>query len=91
VALLNEDKRFIECESGYRAVFTRGEIEWLLQVLNDVRLGNWIALGSPDEHPEIKKGMSSQTMSRIVTMDMAGFFEMGFLSAISGDLQPGHE
>jgi hypothetical protein len=91
VELLNEPKRFTECAAGYRTKFTRGEIEWLLQVLNDIRVGCWLALGSPDEHPEMKKGMSNQTRSQIATMEMAAFFEMGFLHAVSGNLQPGHE
>jgi hypothetical protein len=91
VELLNEPKRFTECAAGYRTKFTRGEIEWLLQVLNDIRVGCWLALGSPDEHPEMKQGMSNQTMSQIATMEIAAFFQMGFLHAVSGNLQPGHE
>lgn len=91
VALLNEANRFTEIENGHRAKFTRGEIEWLLQVFNDVRIGSWLALGSPAAHPEIKPGMSNQTMSHIVTMDIAGFFELAFLRAVSGDLAPEHE
>ena len=35
--------------------------------------------------------MSKQTMSHVMTMDIATFFEMGFLSAVSGEFQPGHE
>jgi len=89
--LLNETNRFTEIEQGYRAKFTRGEIEWLLQVFNDVRIGSWLALGSPAAHPEIKPGMSHQTMSHIVTMDIAGFFEMAFLRAVSGELKSDHE
>ncbi len=83
--LLNEPGRFKECPGGFRAGFTRGELEWLLQVLNDVRVGGWLALGSPDEHPEKKEGMSRQTLSHIMTMDVAGFFEMNFLNAVMGD------
>ncbi|HZL77821.1 MAG TPA: hypothetical protein VFC17_03140, partial [Candidatus Limnocylindrales bacterium] len=40
-ALLNEIGRFTVCPNGFRVFFTRGEIEWLLQVLNDVRIGCW--------------------------------------------------
>jgi len=85
MALLNESKRFRECAAGYRVDFTRDEIEWLLQVLNDVRLGSWLALGSPDEHPEFKPGMDHQTLSHIVTMEVAAFFEMCLLHAVSGE------
>jgi hypothetical protein len=90
-AMLNETGRFAESPQGFRASFSRGEIEWLLQVLNDVRVGSWIALGSPALHPELKKDMSHQTMSQVMTMEVAAFFELNFLNAVSGDLSPGHE
>ena len=83
--LLNEPARFAEIETGFRVGFTRGEIEWLLQVLNDVRVGSWIALGSPPGHPELQPGLSNETMSHIMTMDVAGFFEMAFLHALTGE------
>jgi hypothetical protein len=90
-SLLNEPQRFVKFERGYRATFNRGEIEWLLQVFNDVRIGSWIALGSPDEHPELKPGISAQAVLHLATMDLAAFFEMGFLSAVSGGSPSGHE
>ena len=46
-ALISSPTRFAEVAGASRVVFTRAEIEWLLQVINDVRLGSWIALGSP--------------------------------------------
>ena len=90
-SLLNEPGRFVECPAGYQAGFTRGEIEWLLQVLNDVRLGSWIALGAPDPEQEIQKRLRPQTASHVMAMDVAGFFEMSFLRAVSGRPQPGHD
>jgi hypothetical protein len=44
---LTDAKRFQETKEGSQLHLTAGEIEWLLQVLNDVRVGNWILLGSP--------------------------------------------
>ena len=90
-SLLNEPQRFVQIERGYRATFSRGEIEWLLQVLNDVRIGSWLALGAPEEHPELKPGISAKAVLHLATMDLAAFFEMRFLSAVSGDLPPGQE
>jgi hypothetical protein len=90
-ALLSEPRRFVKGERGYRATFSRGEIEWLLQVFNDVRIGSWIALGSPDEHPEPKPGISAKTVLHLATMDLAAFFEMSFLTAVHGDFPPGQE
>ena len=44
---LADADRFQETEGDVRMTLTAGEIEWLLQVLNDVRVGNWILLGRP--------------------------------------------
>ncbi|MGA2281121.1 MAG: hypothetical protein ABSG80_12545 [Verrucomicrobiota bacterium] len=47
-AMLNEPGRFQVAVSSFQLTLSGPEIEWLLQVLNDVRVGSWIALGSPD-------------------------------------------
>jgi hypothetical protein len=60
------------------------EIEWLLQVLNDVRLGSWIALGSPDLEREDQLAVTIQTLPHLQRMELAGRLEMFFLNAISG-------
>ena len=88
-ALLRDTKRFTETESGCRISFTRNEIECLLQVLNDVRVGSWLALGSPGGPMEIQPGMSPETARHLLIMDAAGFFEMNFLRAASGGSKSG--
>jgi hypothetical protein len=89
--LLAESQRFVASTGGYEAAFSRSEMEWLLQVFNDIRVGSWLALGSPDQHPEIREGTSHQDMSRVVALNVAGFFEMCLLQAIHGDASAGHE
>lgn len=87
MALLDEPQRFEACPAGYQAGFTRSEIEWLLQVLNDVRVGSWLALGSPDFQQETKMRLNPDTMAQMITMEAAGFFEGNFLNAITGATQ----
>ena len=82
-ALMNDPKRFTATENGSRASFSRGEIEWLLQVCNDVRVGSWLALGSPDEKSLPEQELNEQTVPHLLIMDAAGFFEMQFLQALS--------
>ena len=48
LALMNARSRFQENQHGYHFTLKRAELEWLLQVLNDVRVGGWLLLGSPD-------------------------------------------
>ncbi len=40
---------FSENESGCRFFLPVARMEWLLQVLNDVRVGSWLMLGSPND------------------------------------------
>jgi hypothetical protein len=88
---LQDPKRFTETASGSRVSFNRSEIEWLLQVLNDVRVGCWLELGSPAEPVEIKPEMDPQTIRQLLVMDAAGFFEMNFLHAASRASSSGHD
>ena len=86
--LLNQPGRFVDGAAGYRVGFTRGEIEWLLQVLNDVRIGSWIALGSPGYAEQSEDLPDDQSMRHLMIMEMAGGFETYFLGTVSGDLPP---
>ena len=50
-ALLADPRRFEHTETGARLSLSPAEVEWLLQVLNDIRVGSWILLGSPEKSP----------------------------------------
>ena len=60
------------------------EIEWLLQVLNDVRVGSWIALGSPDPEQDKKIVYHKDMLPHFQMMELAGAFETVFLDALTG-------
>ena len=87
-AMLGETQRFVKCDAGYHAGFARNEIEWLLQVLNDVRVGSWIALGSPEQQEESIKKMNEENAPHFMALELAGYFEAYLLDAISGELKP---
>jgi len=78
--LLADPKRFEETEAGVEINLTAGEIEWVLQVLNDVRVGNWILLGSPEEHPKFDPDAGNAAY--VLTMGLASDFQMDLLMAI---------
>ena len=48
-AFLGEEGRFAERQRGFRLRLTRNELDWLLQVINQVRVGWWTKLGRPEE------------------------------------------
>lgn len=80
LALLNEPTRFRESESGLRLNLAASEMEWLLQVLNDVRIGSWLALGEPEELdiPEVNRTNAPY----VLAMETAGYFESALLDAL---------
>ncbi len=83
-AMLDEPGRFQAAASGFQLTLSGPEIEWLLQVLNDVRVGSWIALGSPDPESGKKIVFNEKILPHFRTMELAGAFEMVFLDALSG-------
>jgi hypothetical protein len=38
----------LEGRESFTLQLSDGEVEWLLQVLNDIRVGHWVKLGRPD-------------------------------------------
>lgn len=76
-ALLAAPNRFHETQTGCRLALTPVDLECLLQVLNDIRVGSWVRLGSPEEHIE---EVSQQNAADVWAMELSGLFQMGFLA-----------
>ena len=81
-AMVNGATAFTENEEGCSLALSPGQIDWLLQVLNDVRVGSWIALGSPDGPDETLAALNTQTGRHFWAVEMAGYFQAGFLRAL---------
>ena len=82
LALLADPRRFARIETGARLSLPPGEMEWLLQVLNDIRVGSWIILGSPEERlPDLNE----DTAPNFLAMEMAGYFQAQLLEAMHGE------
>lgn len=81
--LLTDADRFEETEDGITMTLTTGEIEWVLQVLNDVRVGHWILLGSPEEHPRFNP--NAENAAYVLTMEFASMFQMYLLEALKSN------
>jgi hypothetical protein len=83
ISLLGRKERFTENGENFRVALKRGELEWLLQALNDIRVGAWVALGSPDLERPRDIEINPQNSSWAWAMDLAGFFEMSVLQALN--------
>jgi len=81
-ALLSDAERCQETQTGFRLRLSEGEVEWLLQVLNDIRIGSWIRLGSPQAKLEMAR-LKAETMPFFLAMEMAGTVQMALVSALT--------
>jgi len=87
-AFLANGKRFVRDGSGYRLVLEREEIEWLLRVLNDVRVGSWVRLGCPDSWGAVA-GLKTlkagpEAMRHALLLEVAAHFQYTLLAATDG-------
>lgn len=83
-AMLKAKSRFRANKQGFRFSLKAAQMEWLLQVLNDVRVGGWLALGSPDGALEILAALNEKTAPYLWAMEAAGHFQMILLQAMNG-------
>jgi len=81
-AMLTEPQRFQENEDGYRFTLSAAQMEWLLQVLNDVRVGSWLILGCPDEKHGKPFKLTERNSHYLWAMEMGGYFQSKLLEAL---------
>ena len=79
--MLNDPQRFQENQAGYSLSLNAYQLEWLLQVLNDVRVGSWLMAGSPDEKKGKPAKINLKTAPYLWAMEICGAFQMAMLEA----------
>ena len=84
--LISNPLNFPAWGSGFRWKASRGELEWILQILNEVRVGSWLAVGSPNMQQPKHALPTQENQAHYWAMDIAGGFEMIFISALNGEL-----
>ena len=87
LAILKHPARLRETSRGFELTLTPPEMEWLLQVLNDVRVGSWLALGEPAEN-EVPQ-LSQPNASYLVAMEICGAYQSVLLAALGTEQSPG--
>ncbi len=81
-ALLKDEVCLRADGEGYRFSIRRAQIEWLLQVFNDVRVGAWLAIGSPNGQAEMAAALEEKTAPYFWIMEISGQFQMALLAAM---------
>ena len=80
-AFLGEQGRFAEVKGGFHVRLTTVQFDWLLRVLNEVRVGLWVKLGRPEELAPL--AMAGQ-LDSVVAMEICAFFQSRLLEAVGG-------
>jgi hypothetical protein len=78
---LKGGRRFQSAGGDWQFNLVKTDFNWMLQVLNDVRVGSWLQLGSPNEvHNPVE--LLHKDPVALFHMEAAGLFEMYFLEAV---------
>ena len=81
LAMLNRETRPQESDGAHRLTLRAPQMEWLLQVLNDIRVGSWIILGEPDEKNGKPVELNDKNARYYAAMEFCGLFQMTLLDA----------
>lgn len=81
-AFLGESRRFQAQDNNWRLQITPGERDWLLQVLNDIRIGSWLLLGAPDSEEKRDPPPAEENLRLHWTLEVCGFFQMALLNEL---------
>jgi len=80
--LIRPDK-FKRMEKGWFMTLSSENRETMLQILNDIRVGSWRALGEPDDLHSHAPQTSAKDLAYRSLMDLAGYFECSLLTTES--------
>jgi hypothetical protein len=78
-AMLQDKTRLRRVEQGWALSLSEPELEWLLQVLNDIRVGSWVRLGSPET---LFTQLTEENVHDVYAMEVAGAFQASILDAL---------
>ncbi len=81
LALLDEEERFVEAKNGYHVTLSSHQMDWLLQVLNDIRVGCWLKLGCPDEKTGKRVELDEDSVRFFFAMEYCVLFQAALLKA----------
>lgn len=78
---LREPGRFEVTEEEIRLRLRRNRVNWLLEVLNEIRVGHWHQLGSPDIDETV---LTPENIEQYISMQLCAEFQMVLLDALNG-------
>ena len=85
-AMLQDPNRFVSGKRGYALQLTAEEVELLLQILGEIRVGGWLALGAPDYEAGEQPNLTPETLPHYWATEMAGEFQSQIIDALNEPL-----
>ncbi len=80
---LAELNRLDSVDGSFELTIEAAQVDRLLEVLNDVRLGCWVLLGRPDPDQRREYNREDEGELRLaLSLDLAGLFQAKFLAAL---------
>ncbi len=80
---MQQGKHLKRVGKGYHLILKAHEVERLLQVLNDVRVGMWYALGCPESNdPEVVLKSNLHHLDKYWAMEIAGSLEWNLIELL---------
>ncbi len=81
LAMLKQEARLQEADGAHRLTLSAPQMEWLLQVLNDIRVGSWLILGEPNEKKGKPIELNDENARYYAAMEFCGLFQMMLIDA----------
>jgi len=78
---LREPGRFEQQDDEVRLRLRRTRVNWLLEVLNEIRVGHWHQLGSPEIEETV---LTPENLEQYISMQLSAEFQMVLLDALNG-------
>ena len=82
VDFLDERNWSSQANDVFSVALSRERMDWLLTVLNDVRVGSWVKLGKPDSQRGDEISSTIKTLPYIGAMELSGLFQSVLLQAL---------
>jgi hypothetical protein len=81
-AALREPGRFRPRGQSHELILKVDEIEWFLQLLNDIRVGSWLKLGCPGPGEDLPPEPTEADLCCCVAMEFCGLLQSLLLRAL---------
>jgi len=79
----NDQRFFKDGQGDLHLTLTGEQMEWMLRVLNEIRVGSWVRLGRPEMEAARKIRLTAAQARLFTAMELSGYFQAVLLEAYS--------